>query len=85
MEREKKPERRKKIEESKYKEIYKNIITKEVPIYLWERRKKRERSLIARFRCGNEMRGNQQWRKEEVQSMRKGTRDRDYITYVQGP
>lgn len=31
------------------------------------------------------MRGNQQWRKEEVQSMRKGTRDRDYITYVQGP
>lgn len=63
-------ERRKKIEESKFNELYKDVMTEEVPIYLRERKGKKERSLIARFRCGNEMRGNQYWKKEEDKKCR---------------
>lgn len=50
-----KEKRRIKIEKSKYNKIYKNIMTEELPAYLRGRRGKKDRSLIARFRCGNEM------------------------------
>ena len=53
--------RRRKIEESKYNAHYKEIITKERPEYLKQRMRKEERSLIARLRCGNEVRGRQHW------------------------
>lgn len=65
-----KEERRRKIEESKYNEIYKNIRTEELPAYLRGRRGKKNRGLIARFRCGNEMRGNQHWKEEEERKCR---------------
>ena len=53
--------RRKRIEESKYNEIYKNIIIEETPEYLRGKRSKKERNMIARYRCGNETRGSQHW------------------------
>ena len=56
--------RRKKIEESKYNAHYKEIATKERPEYLKQRMKKKERNLIARIRCGNEVSGRQHWRKK---------------------
>lgn len=53
-------ERVEKIVESKYNEWYKKVMTEEVPAYLrGKRNKKKERNMIARFRCGNEMRGSQ--------------------------
>lgn len=60
-----KEERRRKIEEARYNRNYKNVITENLPRYLTERRKRKERSLIARYRCGNECKGNQHWREEE--------------------
>jgi len=63
VERKEKGERQRKINESKYNETYKNILTEELPKYLKGRRKRKDRSLIAR--CGNEIRGGQYWRKEE--------------------
>ena len=56
--------RRKKVEESKYNAHYKEIATKERPEYLKQRMKKKERNLIARIRCGNEVSGRQHWRKK---------------------
>ena len=49
--------RRNKIAESKYNNVYKNIKVESVPGYLLGKKKKKDRSLIARYRCGNEMRG----------------------------
>lgn len=72
-------ERRKKIAESRYNRTYKDILTRNLPKYLSERRKRKGRSLIARYRCGNECRGNQHWKddgdkvcrlcEEEVESL----------------
>lgn len=57
--------RRIKIDSSTYNGIYKTIKTEEVLEYLKERRGKKERSTIARFRCENEARGSQEWEEEE--------------------
>lgn len=46
--------RRQKIEKFKYNEIYKNIMMKKIPAYLRGRKGKKNRNLVARFRCGNE-------------------------------
>lgn len=62
VERKEKEERRAKIENSRYNELYKKIQTDGMPEYLKGRRGKKERSMIARFRCGNEARGNHIWR-----------------------
>lgn len=64
-ERKEKEERRKKIEETRYNGLYKQVITENLPEYLRGRRKRKDRCLIARYRCGNEWRGNQHWKKEE--------------------
>ncbi|XP_029175923.1 nucleolar protein 58-like [Nylanderia fulva] len=53
--------RRKGIDESKYNEIYKNIMTEETPTYLRGKRNKKERNMIARYRCGNETKESQHW------------------------
>ncbi|XP_071572662.1 uncharacterized protein [Temnothorax nylanderi] len=65
IERMEKEERRKKIGESRYNEYYRSIITEGVPKYLQGRKKKKARNVIARYRCGNEMKGSQYWREEE--------------------
>lgn len=65
----KKKARRERIKNSKYNKNYK-ILTEEVPVYLRGRKGKKERSIIARFRCGNQTRGNQKWRTEEEKKCR---------------
>jgi len=64
-----KEERRKKIEESRYVS-YKKAVTEGTPAYLRGKKNKKERSRIARFRCGNEMKGNQHWLEEEERRCR---------------
>jgi len=41
-----------------------------VASYLLEKKKKKERSLVARYRCRNEMRGSQHWREENEKTCR---------------
>lgn len=65
-----KEERRKRIEESKYNEVYKYIITEKKPEYLRGKKKKRDRNLIAKYRCGNEMKGGQYWKEESERKCR---------------
>jgi len=65
IERKEKSKMQRKINDSKYNETYKNILTEELPKYLKGRRKRKDRSLIAKYRCGNEIKGDQYWRKEE--------------------
>lgn len=42
--------------------MYKNIIIGELPAYLKEKKKKNDRTLIARFRRGNKIKDGQHWR-----------------------
>jgi len=53
-----KEERRKRIEESRYNDSYKNVRTEELPEYLRGKKRKKDIIMIARYRCGNEMKGN---------------------------
>lgn len=46
------------------------------------RRKKKERNLIARFRCENEMRGNQHWKEEEEKKYKICKQGIENITHV---
>jgi len=62
--------RKNKIRESKYNDGYKEIRTEKIPGYLRGRRKKKERIILARYRCGNEMKGRQYWREEEERKCR---------------
>lgn len=57
--------RNKKIEESKYNKLYKEIRGNTIPKYLEDRRKAKDRSMIARFRTGNEMNVRLHWMKQE--------------------
>jgi len=41
-----------------------------VPIYLLEKKKKKERSLVARYRCGDKTRGGHHWREENERTCR---------------
>jgi len=54
VQRKEKSERQRKINDSKYNETYKNILTEELPKYLKGRRKRKNRSLIVKYRCRNE-------------------------------
>ena len=74
--------RKKKIEESKYNAHYKEIATKERPEYLKRRIRKKERSLIARFRCGNEVRRRQHWREEENRRCRICKEEEETLEHV---
>lgn len=49
-------ERREKIENSRYNEVYKKIQTEVIPEYLRRKRGRKDRRMIARFRCGNKTR-----------------------------
>lgn len=80
IERREKEERWKKINESKSNEIYKEIFTEERPRYLKGRRKKKERNIIARFRCGNEARIGRYWESEEGRRCRIcGEKEEDWM------
>lgn len=63
--RKEKEERQKKIGESRYNNRYREIIKENPPKYLQGKRKRKDRYLIARYRCGNELKGNQHWRETE--------------------
>lgn len=57
-------ERRKKIHKTKYNSYYKLIHTEQLlPEYLKDRKK--ERKMIAKFRCKSEMRGGQYWKEKK--------------------
>lgn len=58
-------ERTKRKEESRYNELYKEIRGDTIPKYLEDRRKAKDRSMIARFRTGNEMNARLHWMKQE--------------------
>lgn len=58
-------ERRKKIEESNYNKEYKKIWKEKRPEYLSWRMKMTDRRMIARFRCGNEIREREYCKEEE--------------------
>jgi len=75
-------ERRKKIKESKYNRIYEGIITEDVPKYLEGKMKKKDRNLIVRYRCGNELREGQYWREIEERICRICGKDEESITHV---
>lgn len=66
-----------KIDSSKYNGIYKTIRIEEILGYLKERKGKKERSTIARFRCGNKARGSQEWEEEEQRKCRVCRRERE--------
>ena len=52
-------ERRRKINGSNYNREYIRAMVEKRPEYLVGKRKKRDRCLIARFKCGNELRRRQ--------------------------
>ena len=76
--------RRRKIEEAKYNVHYKEIATKERPDYIKRRIRKKERSLLTRFRCGNEARGRQHWREEDDRRCRVCKEEKETIWHVIG-
>jgi len=59
IKRKEKEERRQKVNESKYNSYYKMIITEKSLKYLEGRKKKKDSCLVARYRCGNEIRKSQ--------------------------
>lgn len=58
-------ERRKKIEDSIYNALYKDMGEEKIPKYLEDRRKAKKKSLIARFRLGNKMKARLYWLESE--------------------
>ncbi|KAH0818251.1 hypothetical protein GEV33_004540 [Tenebrio molitor] len=62
-------ERRTRIRESSYNGKYEKIITEELPKYLG-RESRKERVIIARFRCGNEERENKYWNEDRIRVCR---------------
>jgi hypothetical protein len=59
-----KPERRKRIKESRYNREYERCVTKGVPEYL-KIQSARERKIMTKFRCEKEERENGYWKKGE--------------------
>lgn len=51
--------RRRRIEESRYNSEYEKVMIEHRPDYLREVGKMKDKRLIATFRCGNELRGEQ--------------------------
>lgn len=80
--RKEKEERQKKINESKYNSMYKDIITENLPKYLQGKRKRKDRCLIAIYRCGNEMKGDEYWRQIEDRICRICENEEESITHV---
>ncbi|KAH0816691.1 hypothetical protein GEV33_006099 [Tenebrio molitor] len=69
-------ERRTRIRESRYNGKYEKIITEELPKYLG-RESRKERVIIARFRCGNEERENKYWNEDRIRVCRIIERERE--------
>jgi len=67
-----KREKRKKDNQkiNRYNNNYKTIITEKFPKYLEGRKKGKDRSIIAKYRCGNETKGSQYWRENDDQKCR---------------
>lgn len=57
-------ERRKKIRKSRYNRWYERLEASWLPRYLMKKRRGQEAKIIARFRCGNQKRGNRVWKAE---------------------
>ena len=57
-------ERGKRIRESKYNIHYRKIAKEELPKYLEGRMKWKDRRILARFRCGNEIKAREHWKEE---------------------
>jgi len=70
IERREKKERRQKVNESRYNSYYKMITTEKILKYLEGRKTKKDRCLVARYKCGNEIRGSQHWREKEKRKCR---------------
>lgn len=62
--------RKKKIRESNCSRAYQIIMKEEKPEYLNKKMKKGERILLARCKCGNEMRAGEYWKEEEERACR---------------
>jgi len=58
------------------------VITEKLLEYLRGRKRKKERIMIARYRCGNEMKGNQHWLKEEDRKCRVYGKEMESIAHV---
>lgn len=80
--REEKEERHKKIDEFRYNNNYKKIITEEIPKYLEGKKKRKDRGIIARYRCGNETRGSQYWREEDDRRCRICKRAEESMSHI---
>ncbi|KAH0818181.1 hypothetical protein GEV33_004610 [Tenebrio molitor] len=71
-------ERRTRIRESRYNGKYEKIITEELPKYLG-RESRKERVIIARFRCGNEERENKYWNEDRIRVCRMCGDNRTFV------
>lgn len=49
-----------KINELRYNRKYKEMLTEELPRYLLGKKKRKDRMLIVRYRCGSEVKSSQQ-------------------------
>lgn len=58
------------------------VITEDLPKYLQGKMKKKDRSLIARYRYGNELKGGQYWREIEERTCRVCGRGEESLTHV---
>lgn len=74
--------RRQKIEESRYNDIYRLIKTEEIPEYLKTNMKKKDRNLIARYRCGNEVKAKCYWKEEKERICRICGEKEENMTHV---
>lgn len=65
-----KQERKRRIKKSRYNKFYDNLVKEEIPKYLKGVRKNKERIMIAKFRCGNEVKGSKFWKEESERKCR---------------
>ncbi|XP_043578780.1 vicilin-like seed storage protein At2g18540 [Bombus pyrosoma] len=75
-------ERRKRIRESRYNRYYRNITKEETPKYLKGRMKWKDRKMIATFRCGNETKAKEHWKKEGEKRCRLCGREEEDLRHV---
>lgn len=75
-------ERKKKVEDSQYNEVYKVIRGEEKPKYLSGNRKYKDRRLIARYRCGNESKTKEYWKGKEDKICRVCGKEEEGIAHV---
>jgi hypothetical protein len=69
------------IRESRYNGKYEKIITEELPKYLG-RESRKERVIIARFRCGNQERENKYWNEDTTRVCRMCEKKKETIEYL---